>query len=318
MALISVIIPCYNVGQYIDRCMESVVKQTIKIENLEIILINDASTDETLGKLYEWEARYPENIMVINYEENLRQGGARNVGMQYATSEYIGFVDADDWLELDAYEKLYEKVQTKKYDKVSGKFVREKYPGEKNLLEEKGEWGSICTSIYLRQIIVENNIWFPEKIAYEDNYWSAIMKLYVSDACVVDTIIYHYFINNKSTVTTRNAEHHFDRLDIEVEIVEEYKRRGVFELYKEELEAQFVQRFYLNTMYIFFTQFDYIPSVIEDMRRIVLDYFPDFKNNTALNKCNEREKVLLRLLEIARGLSEEEWIRIKLAYLKTF
>lgn len=72
MALISVIIPCYNVEEYIDRCMESLANQTIKIENLEIILVNDASTDGTLDKLYEWEQRFPENIVVVTYEKNIR------------------------------------------------------------------------------------------------------------------------------------------------------------------------------------------------------------------------------------------------------
>lgn len=77
MAEISVIIPCYNVEKYIDRCLESITAQTIGLDMLEIILINDGSTDNTLDKLYRWERLFPENIMVITYEENLRQGEQR-------------------------------------------------------------------------------------------------------------------------------------------------------------------------------------------------------------------------------------------------
>lgn len=318
MSLISVIIPCYNVEEYIDRCMESVINQTIKIENLEIILINDASTDGTLDKLYEWEQRFPENIIVVTYKKNIRQGGARNIGMQYANAEYIGFIDADDWLELDAFEKLYEKTTDKKYHKVSGKFIRESYFGQKNLSQENGEEGSICTGIYLKKLIIENNIWFPEEVAYEDNYWGAVLKIYATDTCVIDEIVYHYFINDKSTVTSRGKMHHFDRLDIEIAILEEYKERGVFELYKEELEVQFVQRFYLNSMYIFFTRFDDIPLVLEDMRKAVWKYFPDFRKNQYFDTCNEREKALLKLLDIHRSFTQEEWKSIKRAYLKSF
>lgn len=318
MALISIIIPCYNVEEYIDRCMESVTNQTIKIENLEIILINDASTDGTLNKLYEWEKRFPENIIVVTYEKNIRQGGARNIGMQYASAEYIGFVDSDDWLELDALEKLYEKTKDRKYHKISGKFIRESCFGQKDLSQENGEEGSICTAIYLKKLIIENNIWFPEGVAYEDNYWGAVLRIYATDTCVVDAIVYHYFINNKSTVTSRGKTHHFDRLDIEIAILEEYKARGVFELYKEELEAQFIQRFYLNSMYIFFTRFDDIPLVLEDMRKTVWKYFPEFRKNQYFDTCSKREKALLKLLDVHKNFTQEEWLRVKLAYLKSF
>lgn len=125
MAEISVIIPCYNVEKYIDRCLESVVAQTIGLDMIEIIVINDASTDNTLKKLYEWERRFPENIMVVTYEENLRQGGARNIGLEYASGQYIGFVDADDWIERDMYRLLYEKMCTMRFDAVKCKYVRE-------------------------------------------------------------------------------------------------------------------------------------------------------------------------------------------------
>jgi glycosyltransferase involved in cell wall biosynthesis len=107
MFKISVIIPCYNVEAYIDRCLESVMSQTIGLEHLEVIAVNDASTDRTLEKLYQWERRFPENIMVITYEKNIRQGGARNIGLQYASGEYIGFVDADDWIDSAMYQKLF-------------------------------------------------------------------------------------------------------------------------------------------------------------------------------------------------------------------
>lgn len=318
MALISVIIPCYNVEAYIDRCMESVVNQTIKMENLEVILVNDASTDGTLDKLYEWEKRFPENIMVITYEKNIRQGGARNIGMQYANAEYIAFVDSDDWLEIDAFEKLYKKTNERKYHKINGKFIRESYSGQKNLTKENGEEGSICTGIYLKELIIKNNIWFPEGVAYEDNYWGAILNIYATETCVIDEIVYHYFINEQSTVTSRGQAHHFDRLDIEIAIIEEYKARGVFDLYREELEVQFVQRFYLNSIYLFFTRFDDIPLILEDMRKTVWNYFPNFRENKYFENCNAREKALLKILDIHQELMQEDWLRIKLAYLKSF
>ena len=75
--IISIIIPCYNVEQYLDRCFNSLKNQTLGFERMEFIFVNDASTDHTLKKLTELEAEYPENIIVINFEENRRQGTAR-------------------------------------------------------------------------------------------------------------------------------------------------------------------------------------------------------------------------------------------------
>ena len=94
--LISVIIPCYNVSKYLDRCMDSLLKQTIGYNKLELIFINDASTDNTLDMLLGYEEKYPDTVLVINLEENKKQGFARNLALEYATGKYIGYVDSDD------------------------------------------------------------------------------------------------------------------------------------------------------------------------------------------------------------------------------
>lgn len=139
MKKISVIIPCYNVENYLDRCMETIVNQTIGIENLEVILVNDASTDGTLDKMKVWEDKYPEDIMLVTYEQNIRQGGARNVGMSYASCDYIGFVDSDDWIELDMYENLYRIAVEGDYDCVKGKFERNESIDDVHIYNEPGE-----------------------------------------------------------------------------------------------------------------------------------------------------------------------------------
>lgn len=145
---ISIIIPCYNVQNLIDRCLESVTQQTIGLEHLEIILINDASTDNTLDKLMEWEQRFLDNIMVITYDENHRQGGARNIGLSYATGEYIEFVDTDDWLEIDMYEAMVKEMMTGQYDVVRCQFIRDAGDGRQFGFEP--EWGGVSQA-YMRE-----------------------------------------------------------------------------------------------------------------------------------------------------------------------
>ena len=91
--------------------MLSLSRQSIGIDALEIVLINDASTDNSLDYLYAWEKEFPDSVLVINLTENVKQGAARNLALQYTTGEYIAYLDSDDWLVPDALKLLYEKAK---------------------------------------------------------------------------------------------------------------------------------------------------------------------------------------------------------------
>ncbi|MDE5872872.1 MAG: glycosyltransferase, partial [Lachnospiraceae bacterium] len=115
---ISVIVPCYNGVKFLDRCIKSILEQTIGYKHLEMIFINDASTDNTLELLMDYEKKYEDNIIIINCEQNGRQGTARNLGIKYSSCEYIAFLDQDDWIEPTMYEKLYTKAKELDLDVV--------------------------------------------------------------------------------------------------------------------------------------------------------------------------------------------------------
>ena len=121
---VSVIIPCYNAERYIDICIKSLLQQTIGFENIEVILVNDASTDATLDCMNKYENAYPENVMIINYEENHRQGYARNLGVQYSSADYITFLDVDDYVAPDMLEIMWNKIQSGNYDYVICNYFR--------------------------------------------------------------------------------------------------------------------------------------------------------------------------------------------------
>ncbi len=93
---VSVIIPCYNVEEYIERCVESIVVQDYGFDNIELILVDDCSTDGTAGRLEAIERKYPDSVLLIKTEENRGPGSSRNTGMLYASGAYIAFVDGDD------------------------------------------------------------------------------------------------------------------------------------------------------------------------------------------------------------------------------
>uniref|UniRef100_UPI00131DA3F1 glycosyltransferase family 2 protein n=1 Tax=Thaumasiovibrio occultus TaxID=1891184 RepID=UPI00131DA3F1 len=97
----SVIIPVYNGEDFIRRCLDSIVSQSCSVE-YEVIVVDDASTDNTAVLLSKYASEFDGYVQVVTHEENKRQGGARNTGLDIARGKYILFLDADDWLELDA------------------------------------------------------------------------------------------------------------------------------------------------------------------------------------------------------------------------
>ncbi|MCR4687913.1 MAG: glycosyltransferase, partial [Lachnospiraceae bacterium] len=104
-AKVSVIVPAYNVEDTLFDCIASLVMQTLN--DIEIIIVNDCSTDHTYMVMQMLEEKFPDKIIIIDSPVNRGPGGARNLGMEYASGDYIGFVDSDDYVAKDMYEKLY-------------------------------------------------------------------------------------------------------------------------------------------------------------------------------------------------------------------
>ncbi len=305
MKKISIIIPCYNVEEYIDRCVMSLVGQTIGVEALELIFVDDASTDGTWQKLCQWEAKYPDSVMLIHNEENIKQGGVRNIGLSYASADYIGFVDADDWVELSMYEKMYGKAVANAADIVychskrdwgseplkmgrTGKedavYYRETY--EQKVLALVGGYGTgvgIWGGLYTRSLVLDHDIFFPERLAYEDNYWSALIGMYAEKIYILEEYLYHYFVNLDSTVCQQNAEYHLDRLKVEEMLLNELVKRGFYEEFAPEFEKRFIEMYYCNTMHLIFTRFQSMPlEVILSMQSRVRSLFPKYMENLYL------------------------------------
>lgn len=134
--LVSVIVPIYNVEKYLPKCIESIMNQTLK--EIEIILIDDGSTDRS-GAIADEYGERDSRINII-HKKNGGQGSARNKGIELANGYYIGFVDSDDWIDCDMYEKLYSKAISLKSDIVVG---------SRRVFDEKG---ALKNEVY-----VENN-----------------------------------------------------------------------------------------------------------------------------------------------------------------
>ncbi len=338
--LISIIVPCYNVEKYIVRCLESLVNQTIGIEKLEIILVNDASPDSTLSYLLEYERKYPDSIIVIDCKENRRQGGARNIGLTYATGDYIGFVDSDDFVELMMYEELYDKIINYNCDIVVCRHTREECDGSDKLNDllagkqdalydiisdtQREEFivsnlmgVSTWNKLYSRSVIYDNNIYFPEKLAYEDILWGTMFYLYAKCVYVVEKNLYHYCINGESTVMKRNMPYHFDRFKVSLMTWSEYEKRGVLQKYNEALEYNFLMTYYFMGLQILLLGFDNpLYESFIDIKKTVLMIAPDYKNNKYL-KSNMKESFKWMFDILDEEVSKEEFEELNL-YVKEY
>ena len=187
MPKVSVIIPVYNVENYLRECLDSVVNQTLK--DIEIICVDDGSTDSSLEILKEYAAK-DERIIIIQ-QENKGAGAARNTGLNTASGEYVYFVDADDWLSVDCLEKTYNKISANNadvcivnmhhYNDLTKEFTGYQYYDTSNYnVDENGIYTYkdfkhylfkrfyVFTKMYNREYLVSTGIKFPENVYYED------------------------------------------------------------------------------------------------------------------------------------------------------
>ena len=318
MAKLSIIVPIYNVEQYLRRCVDSLIQQTLS--DIEIILVNDASPDNSITIMREYEHRYPDKIVVIDSSVNLKQGGARNLGIRAATADYIGFIDSDDWVDPNMFEQLYNKAIEKNADVVSCNSFRamsesEYVPflprdlssitGELDVRKREailieGSSPGIVSKIYKRNMIVDHSIWFPEHLFYEDNLWGPLVFLYANNYYHINESYYYYYLNSNSTVVSTESMHHFERLTVEIMKLEQYKDRGLYEQYKDAIECSFINLYYVNSLHLAFTRFKRPPfAKVFEMRKYMKEYFPDYRKSKYFNRISEVGKMLTGLNDIS-------------------
>ncbi len=270
MALISVIIPCYNTERFIDRCLQSVIDQDIGIDSLEIICVDDASTDGTWERLQVWEQRFPDRIALIHLEENGRQGRARNIGLSYAGSELVAFLDSDDWIEPDYLSLMHETFCRYECDLVvcrmgrdsseklslfqdrstgkSSSYLAVDHSEKRNhLIIFNSMENSACARLIRRSFLIDNDLFFPEFLAYEDTFWGSLLHLYTTRVFFLEKKLYHYYVNSQSTVLAGNLDYHVDLITVQMLLWQEWESRGFLHQFREALEYD-----YLHTCYFAF------------------------------------------------------------------
>ena len=310
---VSIIIPCYNVECYIERCIKSLIGQTIGIQNLELIFVNDASTDGTLEILEKYEKQYPDSIILINNEINKKQGYARNLGMIYATGECIGFVDGDDWVDDTMFEKMYYAITDYECDVAECEHIRtdseiriQQAPNNdfvytvsdqntrEALLMDMMNCAYICKKVYRREFLDKLNVKFPENLIYEDEYFASLIFLYVEKYYYTSEILYFYYMNpNSTTANGTSAMREFDTLKIEMNILNEMINRNFYYEYRDYCEFRFISKYYIQCLIRVFRKMKEPTAesveTIKIMQLTIKNIFPNYRNNCYLCSRNFQE-----------------------------
>ena len=320
MKRLSIIVPCYNVEKYIDRCLKSLTGQTLAQDAYEIILVDDASTDTTWQHITAWEAKYPELILAVHCDENGKMGRARNIGLSYATGEYVGFADSDDWVEPEMFEALLSEAEENRQDVVicrhirdrgndfqkladkgTGKIYRAVIDTEekrRQLIVENTMSYAVWDKVIRRSLLTENEIVFPEGLAYEDIYFGSLLQLYAKRIAKMDRIYYHYFVNQKSTVLSRETGYHKDIMMVNQLVLQTYQERGMWERYHDELELDLLFTWYLATVKVICLRFDKPPyDMFCRLKEDILANMPGCVNNKYIKtSMREFHQLLMQLL----------------------
>jgi len=230
---ISIVVPVYNVEQYLEKCVNSIINQTYK--NLEIILIDDGATDSS-GKLCDELAKIDNRIKVY-HKENGGLSDARNYGVERATGDYIGFVDSDDYIDSEMYEKLYEAIKKEDVDVAECNFrfiysnritnyTDDKYYLVLNKDEYTKEYvtmnrifGAAWTKLIKSSLAKE--IKFPKGKLFEDGFYSLELMKKARNFVIFDSPYYNYVMRENSITTNKFSEKSLD-IFIVCDKVEDY------------------------------------------------------------------------------------------------
>ena len=240
MTKVSIIVPVYNQEAYLKRCLDSLVAQTL--EDIEIICVNDGSTDGSAQILEEY-AKNDSRIKIVE-QLNLGVSETRNTGLKNSEGEYIGFVDPDDFADKDFFEKLYNAAVENNCDIACGSIIRENNKKHKILLDfkerkivtspkEKYETTGVpahCyvwNKIYKRELLINFGITFVRGITYEDMPFTADILEKSENLITVPDTYYHYWKNKDSIIKTPTDKNRTDKIFSKKYLLEKLRKYNV-------------------------------------------------------------------------------------------
>ena len=292
---VSVIVPVYNVEPYLDKCLNTLVNQTLK--KIEIIIVNDGSKDNSEKIIKKYLKKYPEKIKYIK-KANGGLSSARNEGLKYASGEYIGFVDSDDYVSLNTFNLMYKKAKEKNFDLVvcNLNYVYETKTkmvsaGLDKDLENEDEvkknivflYPAVWNKLYKKEIL--DSLKFKEGIWYEDVEFNFRVYPRVKSIGYVDKPLIQY-VQRESSISKTIDKRLFNYLDNFNGLIKYYQDNNLYNKYYSELEYSYVRYLYAT----FIKQLSYtndqelFKEGVKEAIKNVQEHFPNYKKNIYLKK----------------------------------
>lgn len=316
---ISVIVPSYNAEKYIEQCILSLINQTIPLDMMELIFVDDDSQDDTCAIIQRYEQQYQDIITLIACQKNGGPGTARNIGLSYATGKYVAFVDADDKAASHMLQKMYEKITSSMCDMVGcgyrlfndngayRDFVgREaKYnlccdEDKKRYILENGSRNAVWRHMYRRMFLEENAIRFPESIYMEDVYFHIMCMMQAKTCYEMEDILYWYRENANGIMRTIDSKHLLDIVKVQDMTYKELVAKGLQKGFEEELAVLYYVKAFvepISNMEKAQNGIEWNDNIVEEVKEAILNHFPNISCNTYLNQdTSDYNKKYLRML----------------------
>ena len=284
MIKVSVIVAAYNVEQYIEKCIESLVKQTL--DSIQIIVVDDGSKDSISLIL----KKFADQIEYY-HKENGGLSDARNFGLSFVNGEYVSFVDGDDFCELNMYEKLYEEAKKNDFDLVECAYFRdyENYSIIKHAVKNNkskiscnpsGQWNKLIRTETIRKA----NLKFLKDIWYEDYNFNAKLIPFLKTTGVLDTPLYHYVQHSGSIMhsITLKIKDIYTATD---DILDFYKKNNIFDQFSTDLEYLICKEILLSSG-LRCLEYDKKNKthLVQENYSYLMEKFPNWKKNKFLRQ----------------------------------
>lgn len=288
MIKVSVIVPVYNVENYLIECLESLVSQTL--QDIEIICVNDGSTDKSPLILENYKKNYPQ-IRVFT-KQNGGLSDARNFGLKHATGEYVAFVDSDDYVDSNMFKIMYDTIVNKDADLCISQ-IKEVYQTEKKDLVDHNDiypmlgHPTVWNKLYKHEWIKKFNIEFPVGLWYEDNVFTYKYLLNQPKITYVDNSLYYYRKERiGSIMSSQQSPKIYDIYEVGRQLAAYEKTRLLTTFEKQQFELYFIRGIF----------FRHLPKIIKLERKhpwllyyrlrqhheFLMSFYPNWINNPLL------------------------------------